>query len=346
MQIKEIILGSLFVLISSAACPDTVKMGAVVLDDVTSLPMSDVEVCFSFKEDVGWRVWTESSKHHKLYSMTDTMGCCKASGQSNCGQAGCYVKNPPEGYYHPSKGWGNRYLEKNLFGVWQPDNLVATIRLQRVEHPIPLFVKYARPTVVDGTYDGTNAVLRYDLMLGDWLPPEGKGEKADLEVRTKMTINEVLLSKGGFKKVFFEFANEIDFPGRGNGCRSEMTSPTSGIRLRMAPDNDYANKMILRQGTRKMIVGPNTDVKKFTDSDPNRCYYFRVRSRFDDKGNLVEAFYGKIYGDFNFHGRWDLGFQGVEFLYYLNPTSLDRNLEWDMKTNLCPDERQSVNKRP
>ena len=24
------------------------------------------------------------------------------------------------------------------------------------------------------------------------------------------------------------------------------------------------------------------------------------------------------------------------FMYYLNPTSLDRNLEWDMKTNLCP----------
>ena len=26
----------------------------------------------------------------------------------------------------------------------------------------------------------------------------------------------------------------------------------------------------------------------------------------------------------------------VEFLYYLNLTPLDRNLEWDMKTNLCP----------
>ena len=27
---------------------------------------------------------------------------------------------------------------------------------------------------------------------------------------------------------------------------------------------------------------------------------------------------------------------GVSFRYYLNPNPLDRNLEWDMKTNLCP----------
>ena len=32
----------------------------------------------------------------------------------------------------------------------------------------------------------------------------------------------------------------------------------------------------------------------------------------------------------------DVGLRSVEFLYYLNPTPLDRNLEWDMKNNLCP----------
>lgn len=29
------------------------------------------------------------------------------------------------------------------------------------------------------------------------------------------------------------------------------------------------------------------------------------------------------------------GITSISFLYYLNPTPLDRNLEWDMKTNLC-----------
>ena len=30
------------------------------------------------------------------------------------------------------------------------------------------------------------------------------------------------------------------------------------------------------------------------------------------------------------------GFKRVKFLYYFNLESLDRNLEWDMKNNLCP----------
>ena len=329
-------MGVLSAVVSFAAYSDVVKFGAVVLDDMTSMPMSDVEVCFSYKEDIGWRAWTESTPHHKMYCRTDLKGRCQMSGISNCGQAGCYVENPPTGYYHPALGWKNKFESKNLFGVWQPDNLVATIRLQRVEHPIPLFVKNAAPKVSSGTFDGTNAVLRYDLVLGDWLPPEGKGEHADLEIRTKLTIDEVLRVGRTRKKVFFEFWNEVDFVGEGNGCREEVAEPTAGIRLRVAPDSGYTDKIVKRFGVRRKIVGPNINQDCYSDSDPNRCYYFRIRSRFNDKGDLVEAYYGKIYGDFNFHGRWDFGFRGVDFLYYFNTTPLDRNLEWDMKTNLCP----------
>ena len=71
------------------------------------------------------------------------------------------------------------------------------------------------------------------------------------------------------------------------------------------------------------------------ESDDDRCCSFRIRSRFDENGNLIEAYYGKIYGDFRFKGTETFGFNGASFLYYLNPTSLDRNLEWDMKNNLC-----------
>ena len=40
----------------------------------------------------------------------------------------------------------------------------------------------------------------------------------------------------------------------------------------------------------------------FSDADPNRCYTFRIRPRRNDKGELVEAYYGKIYGDFELEG--------------------------------------------
>lgn len=252
------------------------------------------------------------------------------------------------GKYYGAGGRGFHFTKKNIFGVWQPDNLVATIRLQRVEHPIPLFVKNVRPKVASGTFDGTNAVLRYDLVLGDWLPPEGKGERADLEIRTKLTIDEVLQvgKYKDWKKTFFTFSNTVRFPGEGNGCRAEMTSPTAGIKLRNAPEAGYGKTIVNRFGVKRKIVGPNVNEAEYSDSNPNRCYYFRIRSRFDDKGNLVEAYYGKVYGDFNFHGRWDLGFRGVDFLYYLNPKSLDRNLEWDMKTNLCPTAGRHESQQP
>ena len=330
------------------ALADTAHVEVVVLDDATELPLEGVRVTGYFTVDIGWRAWTESSVPNKAEALTDKRGLCKVSGKTNCGKVGCWVEIPPNGYYCPPRGWGHTYTNKNFFGVWQPDNLVATIRLQRVEHPIPLFVKNVRPKVASGTFDGTNAVLRYDLVLGDWLPPEGKGECADLEIRTRLTIDEVLQvgKYKDWKKTFFTFSNTVRFPGEGNGCRAEMTSPTAGIKLRNAPEAGYGKTIVNRFGVKRKIVGPNVNEAEYSDSNPNRCYYFRIRSRFDDKGNLVEAYYGKVYGDFNFHGRWDLGFRGVDFLYYLNPKSLDRNLEWDIKTNLCPPAGKHESQQP
>ena len=60
---------------------------------------------------------------------------------------------------------------------------------------------------------------------------------------------------------------------------------------------------------------------------------------------MISAIYGKIYGDFNFEGFDKKGLTGISFLYYLNPKPLDRNLEWDMKTNLCPNPG-SISKEP
>ena len=332
---KERLVALSVCMASVFAFSDMAKVGTVVIDEKTQDPIEGATVKAWFQWNIGWRAWSEPTPIATDTKITDKKGFCRLEGKTNVGEVGVEVQRIPRKYYS-SAGDGFEFKRKDLFGVWQPDNLVATIRLQRVEHPIPLCVKNVRPKVAPETFDGTNAVLRYDLVLGDWLPPEGKGERADLEIRTKLTINEVLQVGRRRKKVFFEFRNEIEFTGEGNGCRAEMTAPTMGIKLRNAPEVGYGKTIVSRFGVRRKIVGPNVNETEYSDSNPNRCYYFRIRSRFDDKGNLVEAYYGKVYGDFNFHGDWHLGFQGFDFLYYLNPKSLDRNLEWDMKNNLCP----------
>ena len=55
----------------------------------------------------------------------------------------------------------------------------------------------------------------------------------------------------------------------------------------------------------------------------------------NEKGEILEACYGKIYGDIGTVAD-KKNLYGVTFLYYLNPKPNDRNLEWDMKNNLCP----------
>ncbi len=356
MLCKKIALGMLGTLLSSGAYSGTVKIGAVVLDDETALPMPNVEVCFSFKEDVGWRAWTESSKHHKTYCRTDSAGYCHTTGQSNCGQGGCYVKNPPDGYYHPALGWKNKFSSKNLFGVWQPDNLVATIRLQRVEHPIPLFVKRVELRDYErgiGGFDGTNSVLRFDLMKGDWLPPYGKGEVADMAISSRIKIT----GTGKFRKPYPEFGwSKMDFYMMKNECSLQgadgiaevMSDPKAGIKIRDVSKEIIGCSVLRVSGVRQMFERNGKDwyTQNFNDQSPDRCYTFRIRTRRNDKGELVEAYYGKIYGDFEFEGDDKKGLIGVKFLYYLNPKSLDRNLEWDMKTNLCPTAGKHESQEP
>ncbi len=61
---------------------------------------------------------------------------------------------------------------------------MVTIRLQRVEHPIPLFVKSIRDkTGRKDLFAQGNGTICLDLLEGDWLPPVGHGRIADVEFK-------------------------------------------------------------------------------------------------------------------------------------------------------------------
>ena len=147
--------------------------------------------------------------------------------------------------------------------------------------------------------------------------------------------------------LFYELVNGITFGGGEDFVQSFNADATAGIKLRTAEDVKSANAATRVHGMRKKIAeNKNWHCEYFSDSLPDRCYTFRIRTRRNDKGELVEAYYGKIYGDFEFEGDDKKGLIGVKFLYYLNPKSLDRNLEWDMKTNLCPTAGKHESQQP
>lgn len=345
MKLEFVLFISL--LATCSAFADVAKLSVVVVDEETNAPIPNVTVRGGFEMDAGWRAWTDSCRPNEEIRLTDGEGRCNVQGKTNCGRAGIAVRTVPFGYYKPGLGKAFQFKEKNGWGVWLPDNLVVTIRLQRVGRPIPLKVKrvgnhVSRSRV--GYVDGTNSVFKYDLIRGDYLPPDGKGEVADMEVASRLCMLSVTNISRQTKR-FFDFATTVSFPGEGNGVVAVATRPTDGVRLRTAPETGYVRQTTVRCGLRKKLVPPNVYGESYSESDPDRGYYFRIRSQFDDKGRLIGAYYGKVYGDFLVGCRLKEGCS-VEFLYYVNPNSLDRNLEWDCQSNIFPEIGRCTDSQP
>ena len=181
----------------------------------------------------------------------------------------------------------------------------------------------------DALDDG--AVVAYDLLKNDWMPPWGNGDFGDMSFACKKTVlgeEPHRYPSGIHTNQFYRCDVRVTFPGKGNGMIESMPSKLAGIKLRVAPETGYYAERICWRG--RMT---RTEYKDNFDED--RCYYIRIRTEFDESGNVRKAIYGKIYGDFKLEDKKN-GIKDVSFLYYLNPTPNDRNLEWDRKNNLCP----------
>lgn len=236
--------------------------------------------------------------------------------------------------------------ESIRLGAWIPSDIVSTVRLDRVLNPIPLHVTaigeyrerspsyYERPikkrdfSVTNGVPIVMNERLSYDLVKGAWLPPHGDGETCDIQ----FVFNEDVLGwkedrgyDGTYVSKMYRTTATIIMPGEGNGLVETPLRENAGIKLRAAPLEYYINNLTRWRGWFGGGDGTKTDSKK------GRCYAFRIRTEYDDNGRIKRSYYGKIYDDFDISSL-----EGVRFLYYLNPNSNDRNLEWDMQHNLCP----------
>ena len=317
---------------------DVAKVGVFVVDDRTGEPMKDVSVTGSFRMDNGWLAFKGGEPPNRDSAVTDVNGRCRLRGRTNCGRMGVWARNPPSGYYAPRRGWGQRFSEKTLLGIWQPDNLVATIRLQRVERPIPLFIKRVTKAERGGftadIFPKGEDTLRYDLLMGDWLAPVGTGRVADVTF-TRHPREDLGEGVNGadVRGPSYRDSMTVRFPGEGNGLVESNPPPNLRLRIRTAPEDGYRPEYLCWKGRDKTL-------EHVGSYDENRCFCFRIRTRRDDRGRIVGAYYGKIYGDITFVYQFRPEFvpvASVYMSYYLNPTPLDRNLEWDRKTNLGPD---------
>jgi len=212
------------------------------------------------------------------------------------------------GYYQTT---GKYDFKEAIAGKWQPWNPTVEVVLRRVEKPIAMYAKK-----VDLAMPAFEVPVGFDLVIGDWVAPHGHGKTPDLVFTAHLQQRS---------KKDYDYELSVTFSNPEDGLQpfeaprfygSELKSP------RLAPENGYLPEW---KQFRKRVPG-KAEVSNVSES---RNYLLRVRTVVDEKGKLVSALYGKIYGDF------------LRFTYYLNASPNDRNLEFDPKQSLYEGLRET-----
>lgn len=219
-----------------------------------------------------------------------------------------YYSASSDGFY---SSWGERRFKQDAMrgdpskwseSRWEPWNATEDVTLKRKGTLIPMFAKRIGIMELPNEGKGTG----YDLKIGDWVEPYGKGKQADINFAATGDI-----ASGSFllRWTFSKIGDGIHVVLPDEGTRSELRSP------REAPLDGYAPGLNVNWECRVASANGRLGERPI-------CLLFRVRTVVDENGNIISAHYGKIYPE-----------QG-NVVFYMNPTPLSRNLEFDPARNL------------
>jgi len=266
-------------------------------------PIPGAKVKIGFREKL-------SDRDARAIGETDARGEFTAEGYSDMRLLSGASK---EGYYASSSP--STVFKQPTLDKWQPWNPVEEIILRPIGEPIPLYVKsgwFEIPVIGEP--------CGYDLYKGDWVTPHGNGLDSDLIFNLQRRYGS---------RDDFEVNVELHFSKPLDGIR-EIELPAIGRNSafkwpRTAPETGYERTL-----TTRFAHKPGATFEKTASED--QAYFFRVRT-VEQNGRIISALYGKIKGGLQLAPSNSKTCK-VRLTYYLNPKSLDRNLEWDPKRNL------------
>ena len=251
--------------------------------------------------------------YKEITSLTDTQGIAVARGSSLDNKVTYEVKDL-SGYYNEG---GPYSFKSSKDGRWEPWNPTVELVLRPIVNPVPM---YARK--VETRISKSAQRYGYDLIVSDWVAPDGKGQTADIFFELTGYANNV---KDYDSTLTVSFANPLDgiqpfVPIKGSSFRSPREAPLDG----------YQDKLELRRVRKPGQLSPAW----IDDTQIDTNYIFRVRTVLDEYGKIKSALYGKIYGSFKFYGASTNGSFLTIPACYLNPEPNSRNMEFDPKRNL------------
>ena len=286
--------------------------------DSTGKPIEKAQLSVAF--------WASDSSADVVVSegTTDTNGLFVAAGKTihsmnyEIKKDDSY-KTTGQYWFYPGQG------RSVLNGRWQPWNPTNTVVLKEKRNPVAMYAKN-----VETPLPLRDTAVGFDLEVGDWVAPHGKGREADMFFTYTARVQD-----------YWTFSNQLFI-----ACSNQMAglyrttrdTGTSFPSIYEAPTNGYQAQVVQSLDRTKYKIMAKEEI------GGSEYLVFRVRTVLDDKGNILSARYGKIYGPIEY-GEKDQGGGGVRFTYYLNPTDNDRNLEFNPSRNLF-NWRHDARERP
>lgn len=266
-------------------------------------------------------------------------------------------------------GWKSYAVTITQFDFlrFEEPKLALKLTLPYVRKPIPLKAKSEAFSTrrVNGPKDTEPADPRlpdlaitevgYDAELLELMPPLGQGkhtdftikvtsvfrgfEDANLERSAVVEVNRGLHTMDEGKVRYGNWTHSVTyrFPNKGDGIiLSPQFWPYCKLTMpQKAPEEGYAPELTLTEEDRQTAFRP--DLAHCRELMKNNGMFLRIRTQLDKDGNVVSAHYAKIVSP--------LG-AGSGFKIFYNPTPNDRNLEYDLKTNLRWQELHPLSKEP
>jgi hypothetical protein len=225
------------------------------------------------------------------------------------------------GFLITKEGYYSDYLHYELFTPGQFDekkvnanrNATLPMILRRVGQPVSMYAKREETSLQQ-----EDKPMGFDLSVGDWITPFGKGFHTDIF----FAIHRKIIDSRQYDCIL-----SVSFPNKGDGITvapPEVITDSEFKTSRTAMENGYQ---------------PELDLRYNNTNQPESVfgYFIRVRTELDRDGKIQSALYGKISGNFRFYAGTVAPTSGMGFDYYVNPTPNDRNVEFDPKNNLVKD---------
>lgn len=358
MKNRKYIALFIFLISINALAAPTAEVTVQVLDE-QSAPVENAKVEYGFYDRIG------------SFDYTDKDGKSHPAGSTETPHISGVVKKV---HYYTSL-WGVNFTgsqgkyRDNISGIqgfrkWEPSNPIVNVELKKIINPIPLFVAravwpYDKYGITPAAIPLTDAWVGYDLLKCDWVAPYGKGLISDFLFNLHRGDVEFDLYNW---PTSYNASLEIKFSNEGDGIQEFYREVDRGSELisdHLAPLEGYTSYVNLPTDSKKQDPDAWKKTRPVERDKKGENYYFRVRTRLDDKGNVISALYGKIYGPFT----WDLiardrhedpslgkeryGHTGsVTFLYYINPEVNDANIEYNQINNLSIQDNPPENLMP